>query len=315
MQILSRTNSFKGVYTALVTPFADDESIDWKAYEALIHAQLAARVHGVVPVGTTGETPNLSDEEKLELISRAVALCKDKALVIAGTGTNSTTDSMEFTIKACSLGIDAALVVTPYYNKPSQAGLIAHYQAIADVTSVPLILYNVPSRTGVSLSAASVGELAKHPNIGGIKEASGDLNLFFQMKDAVQKNRKTPFFFLSGDDTTFWPFLACGGDGTISVASNIVPNCMRMLFEDWNEGRVGQGLALFTRLHEFFESLFIESNPVPLKTLFAETKRMRADVREPLAPLLPENRAKLLAVWNSLLPHIQQDKPREDLHG
>lgn len=321
MQILSKENSnpiFRGIYTALVTPFLPDGSIDLKSYEALIDAQLGSGVHGVVPCGTTGESPVLTSEEKQALISTAVRKCKGRALVIAGTGSNDTRKTIHDSKMACEAGVDALLVVTPYYNKPSQAGMEAHFRAVADESTAPVILYNVPGRTNVSLAPTTVAKLSTHPRIIGIKEATGNLALLTEMRAAVsqQTSRKeAPFYYLSGDDVTFWPFLACGGDGVISVSSNVVPACMRMMFEDWNEGRVGTGLALHDRLSHFFNMLFVEANPVPVKTVLSWQGRMHPKVRMPLTDLQPESLEKLKRSWENLLPHLRHDRPREDLHG
>ncbi len=322
MQILSNENSrpvFKGIYTALVTPFLPDGSVDMKNYERLLDAQLAGGVHGVVPCGTTGESPVLTSEEKLLLIKTAVKKCKGRALVVAGTGSNDTLKTLQDSKAACEAGVDGLLVVTPYYNKPSQAGLEAHFRAVADGVTAPIILYNVPGRTCVSLAPATVARLSTHPRIAGIKEATGNLGLLTEMRNAVaqQPGRKAdvPFYFLSGDDITFWPFLACGGDGVISVSSNILPSCMRMLYEDWNEGRNGSGLALHDKLSHFFNMLFIEPNPVPLKTLLGWQGRMNAKVRLPLVEMDIMNAEKLRRSWDALLPHLQKDNPREDIHG
>lgn len=319
MQTSSGMNSeknFRGIFTALVTPFLEDGSIDWKNYERLLDAQIAGGIHGVVPCGTTGETPTLSSEEKRMLIENAVKRCKGKALVIAGTGSNDTAKTVYDSKHACEAGVDALLVVTPYYNKPSQAGMEAHFRAVADASSVPVILYNVPGRTGVSLAAATVGRLATHPNIVGIKEATGNLALLTEMRAAVAAQAQSkPFYFLSGDDPTFWPFMACGGDGVISVVSNIAPRSMRMIYEDWNEGRMGSGLALHEKLSPLFNHLFIEPNPVPVKTVLSWMKRMNTRVRLPLVEMQPDTTEKLKRVWDDLLPHLKEDRPREDING
>jgi 4-hydroxy-tetrahydrodipicolinate synthase len=316
MQILSNTKSFKGVFTALVTPFLPDGSIDFKAYERLLDDQLHAGVQGVVPCGTTGESPVLTSDEKRQLIEIAVRKCAGRALVVAGTGSNDTLKAIHDSKRASEAGADALLVVTPYYNKPSQAGLEAHFRAVADECSSPVILYNVPGRTGVSIAPDTVAKLAKHPRIVGIKEATGNLALLVEMRAAVAAAiGERPFYFLSGDDVTYWPFLACGGHGVISVASNVLPRCLRMMWEDWNEGRVGNGLALHGKLSPFFNALFVESNPVPVKALLAWKNRMNAKVRLPLTEIAPENAAKLRQVWDSILPHLREDRPREDIHG
>ncbi len=315
MRILSKENYFKGVYTALVTPFSNSGKIDFNAWDKLLEKQINGGIHGVIPCGTTGESPTISESEKIQLIEHTVKKCSGKIQVIAGTGSNDTAKTVEFNSKVSKLGVDACLVVTPYYNKPSQAGLQAHYEAIADSSQVPLILYNVPGRTAVSLSAATVAALALHEKIAGIKEASGNINLFLEMKEAVRAKTKKPFFFLSGDDLTFWSFLGSGGDGAISVASNLFPNSLRMLYEDWNEGRVGAGLALFEKFLPFFETLFIEANPVPVKTILSEIGLIDFNVRLPLVSLTDDNRKKLLTTWNALLDHLKKDRPREDLRG
>lgn len=316
MRILSKENCFRGIYTALATPFTPEGAVDRDAWNGLLKAQLKAGVHGVVACGTTGESPTLSSDEKMALIQSAVQACspaKGKTIVIAGTGSNDTRETCEFTARVSELGVDACLVVTPYYNKPSQAGLERHFQLVADASKVPVILYNVPGRTGVSLTPATVAKLATHPNIAGIKEASGDLDLFMRMRAAVRHETKRPFYFLSGDDTTFWPFLAMGGDGLISVASNALPGCMKMIFENWNEGRTGAGFALFEKLHPLLRNLFVEANPVPLKQILSYIGKTTAIVRPPLAPLSPENAAKLKTAWDALLPHLKEDRPREEL--
>ncbi|MBI3542939.1 MAG: 4-hydroxy-tetrahydrodipicolinate synthase [Deltaproteobacteria bacterium] len=321
MRILSSESSskiFKGVYTALVTQFLPDGSLDLKNFDKLLDAQLAGGVHGVVPCGTTGESPVLTSEEKLALVRASVAKCKGRALVIAGTGSNDTVKTLKDSKAAADAGADALLVVTPYYNKPSQAGLEAHFRAVADESTVPVILYNVPGRTGVSLAPSTVAKLSLHPRILAIKEATGNMATLTEMRLAVtqlQAQAKKPFYFLSGDDPTFWPFLANGGDGVISVSSNVLPACMRMMYEDWNEGRTGQGLALHEKTFSFFNMLFVEANPVPVKALLASLGRMGATVRAPLAELQPESFEKLKRSWDALLPHLRGDRPREDIHG
>lgn len=310
--------SFKGIYTALVTPFLPDGAIDWKSYEALLEAQLRGQVHGIVVCGTTAESPTLAIEEKRDLIKMAVQKCRSRAFVVAGTGSNDTMKTIRDSQAACQLGVDALLVVTPYYNKPSQAGLEAHFNTVANECSAPIVLYNVPGRTGVSLAATTVAKLARHPRIVGIKEATGNMALMSEMKVAVDTalaGTKRHFSFLSGDDVTFLPFLACGGDGIISVASNVLPNCMRMLFEDWMEGRVGSAQALHDKLTLFFNALFIEPNPVPTKAILSWNEKMGSNVRLPLVEMQPENAKKVKQVWDALLAHLKADRPREDIHG
>jgi 4-hydroxy-tetrahydrodipicolinate synthase len=313
MQTSSKKSSkqFEGVYTALVTPFLADSTVDWKSYDSFIDEQLAAKVHGVVPCGTTGESPTLTSDEKAKLIEIAVKKCKGKAFVIAGTGSNDTAATIEASKKACALGVDGLLIVTPYYNKPSQTAMQAHFLAVAEASSVPIILYNVPGRTGVSLSADTVAKLAQHPKIVGIKEASANMALLSEMRVAVAAATSKPFTFLSGDDVTYWPFLACGGDGVISVASNVLPGCMRLLLECWQDSKLDEGLLLHEKLSAFFNVLFIEANPVPIKALLAYENRMTAKTRMPLGEIAPENFEKLKRVWTALPAPIRNDRIAE----
>lgn len=316
MKVLSKTKIFKGVYSALPTPFNDDDSIDFSSWEKLIDQQIKAKVHGIVPCGTTGESPALNEDEKFELIERAVKKCRGTELqVIAGTGSNNTQDTVKTSKMAEKLGADACLVVTPYYNKPTQEGLLLHFNEVAE--HAPVILYNVPSRTSVSLAVPTVVKLSAHKNIVGIKEATGNLALFTEMKIEVAKNMKTPkpFCFLTGDDPTLWSFFASSGDGVISVASNLLPRCIRMIFEDWSEGRVGAGYKLFEHLFPLLQNLFIETNPVPVKYLMQKRGIIPAKARLPLSPLSKANEEKLLTTWNDLLDHLKNDQPREDLRG
>jgi 4-hydroxy-tetrahydrodipicolinate synthase len=294
-------DALTGVHTALVTPFQKNGSIDWKAYEQHLIFQLKNGVKGLVPCGTTGETPCLSEEEKLRLIEVACRLGKPKgAVIIAGAGSNSTADTIE-NIKALKhLPIDYFLIVTPYYNKPSQQGLIEHFQAVADQAHRPILLYNVPGRTGVSLSAHSVGILSRHPNIIGIKEATGNLSLLCEMMSSVQENCTHEFVFLSGDDPTIIPFIALGGHGVISVVSNILPRNTVRIVAQYQEGKSLAATEHFKSLHRFFNHLFIEANPVPCKTVLSWQKRMTAHVRSPLTNLSKASTDTLKDTWQMI---------------
>lgn len=301
MQTSSNTSSFRGVFTAIVTPFLDNGEIDWKNYEKLLDFQLTGGVHGIIPCGTTGESPTLSGDEKAKLVEIAVERCRGKARVIAGTGSNDTKATIDNSKRACAAGADALLVVTPYYNKPSQAGLEAHFRAVADASPAPVILYNVPGRTGVSLAAATVAKLAAHPKIVGIKEATGNLGLLSEMRTAVRAAVPAKsFVFLSGDDITFWPFMACGGDGVISVASNVLPRGMRRLFDASEARRLESGLALHEQLSAFFNGLFIEANPGPVKHVLSWTQEINDRPRLPLVPVQPDTSQKLKKIWSAL---------------
>lgn len=297
----STARQFHGVFPALITPFKADGSVDWEAYDRLVERQLAGGVAGVVPCGTTGESPTLTDDEKREAISRAVKICRGRAKVIAGTGTNCTADTVAYSKEACELGADALLVVVPYYNKPSQAGLLGHFKAVADAVTKPICLYNVPGRSVAALSAATVGELARHPNIFAIKEATGNLAILTEMRrEVATKAPNKPFVFLTGDDPTLLPFLEAGGHGVISVVSNPLPKATVRLCKLSAEGRREEALPLFEALFPFMNALFVEANPVPCKTIMARGALCGDHVRLPLAALTAESAKKLEAAWNAL---------------
>lgn len=304
---------FSGVFTALVTPFLRESSltpsIDWKGYEHLLRMQIKGGIQGIVPCGTTGESPTLTKAEKQKLIEKTVEICASapsKPLVIAGTGSNNTADTVENSKLACSLGADALLVVVPYYNKPSQAGLNAHFQVVAEASTKPVFLYNVPGRTGISLSPATVAQLAQHPNIIGIKEASGNLALLTEMRRALQERDIRDFTFLTGDDPTFLPFISCGGDGVISVASNLIPSTFVQL---WKLGmqRNPEALLLFESLIEFLNILFVEANPIPCKSLLAWSGHIEEMFRLPLVALAPENAQKVKNIWAKLPSEVRRE--------
>lgn len=303
----SPNKPFRGVFTAIVTPFLKDGAIDWNGFDHLVKNQIKANVSGIVPCGTTGESPTLSKEEKLKLIEKSVELCDGRILVIAGTGSNSTADTVEFTKLACSKGADAALVVVPYYNKPSQSGLEAHYLAVAEASTIPIFLYNVPGRTGISLTAATVGKLAKHPRIIGIKEASGNLALLTEIRRAVRAQTNKEFIYLTGDDPTLAPFLASGGDGVISVASNILPQAVGEICRFAEKGDWKEAFFLHETLYEFFNNLFVEANPVPCKSLLAWNGLIEDSFRLPLTSMSTENAAKLKKTWEQIPAKIKEE--------
>lgn len=278
-----------GVFTALVTPMRDGQ-IDIPALEKHIAFQLEAGVAGLVPVGTTGEAATLTDEETDEVIRVTVKAAKGRAFVMAGAGSNATSVAVAKAKRAAALGVDGLLIVTPYYNKPSQAGMLGHFSAIAEAVDLPIMLYSVPGRTGVELAATTCAELAaKHRNIIGIKEAGGRV-------DRVTELRLTcgdDFLIHSGDDGLTLPFLSAGADGVTSVASNLLPAEMVALCKAWFDGDVQTARRIHQKLYDVVGNLFIESNPVPVKTALARRGTMRADVRAPLAPLRPESQQAL----------------------
>lgn len=290
--------SFKGVWTALVTPFDPKGKIDEAAFCSLIERQGKAGITGIVPCGTTGESPTLSRFEKERLISLALEEGKKSNLkVMAGTGSNNTAESIEFSKWASEKGADAVLLVTPYYNKPSQRGLIAHFTAIADAISCPAIIYQVPGRTITSIEPATVVELAKHPKIAGIKDATADMTYFSRVQEEFEKNGGTKdFIFLSGDDLTYLSYLWNGGHGIISVASNLIPKELNEFLTLVENKERDKALQLHGKFYPFFRSLFLESNPGPIKAAMAEKKLCSDHLRLPLVPMSPENKKLLLAV-------------------
>jgi len=282
---------FTGVFTALVTPF-DEDGIDFAAFDRLVEQQIAAGVKGLVPVGTTGEAATLSPREARDLVARTVELAGGRAFVLAGAGSNSTEHAVE-AVRTCeAAGADGCLVVTPYYNKPSQDGLIRHYDAVARSTGLPVILYSVPGRCGVEIAPDTAARLAeRHPNIVGIKEAGGRAERISDLRAACGPD----FIIHSGDDGLTLPFLAVGAVGVTSVVSNYAPEEMVELVAAWHRGDVETALSLHGRIHALAKAMFIESNPVPVKEALALRRQMAGTVRAPLAPLTPDSRSVLVA--------------------
>jgi 4-hydroxy-tetrahydrodipicolinate synthase len=280
---------FSGTYTAIVTPFKDDR-VDVPALEGLIRRQIRAGVDGIVPVGTTGESPTLSFEEHIEVIRLAVKFARGKIKVIAGTGGNSTSEAIYLTRAAEEAGADGSLQVAPYYNKPTQEGLYQHFRAVAQATRLPILLYSIPSRCGVEIGVETVARLARDcPNVVGIKEAGGNVDRVSQLRAAVGP----AFTILSGDDALTLPFLAVGAHGVVSVASNIIPNGVASLVAAYRRGQTALALKLHTRYYALFRDLFIETNPAPVKAALAMLGQITGDLRLPLVPLSPANRARL----------------------
>jgi 4-hydroxy-tetrahydrodipicolinate synthase len=286
---MTNADQFRGTFTALITPFTGAGTIDYESFDRLLNDQIAAGVSGVVVLGTTGESPTVTDSEREQLTRFTIERAKGRTLVLVGTGSNSTDRCVHESRQAAALGADALLVVNPYYNKPTQAGLLAHFRAIADAVDVPLILYNIFGRTGVNLETETLVRLAEHPRIIGIKEASGDIH---QMMDVIQRTPKD-FLVLSGDDALTFPLLALGGDGAISVLSNLLPSEVRSLVtlalaKDWESAR-----KMHYRLLPLMSACLIETNPIPIKTALALRGKTQEQFRLPLCPMQPENRRKL----------------------
>ncbi len=274
---------FKGVITALITPLRDG-NVDEAAFEALLERQIAAGVHGVVPVGTTGESATLTTEEHKALVERTVALARGRVRVIAGAGASATGKAIELVRHAKTVGADGALVVTPYYNRPSQAGLKAHFEAIAQAVQLPVVLYNVPGRTGVDLADQTVAELAGHPNIVGIKDATGDMGRVSWMR----ANISGQFDLISGDDASFLGYVAHGGVGVISVTSNVAPEAMVALWNAIQAGDLALARSWQDRLIGLHRGLFVDSSPSPAKYVLSKLGLCGEEVRLPLVPTRDE---------------------------
>ncbi len=288
---------FQGVITALVTPFRNGK-IDEKAFIQLIESQIANGIQGIVPVGTTGESPTLSHEEHLRVIELAVQTVKGRIPVIAGTGSNSTKEAIDLTQSAEKLGADGALLVAPYYNRPTQAGLVVHFGEIANSTKLPLILYSIPGRCGVEIAVETVAQLVKnHRNIVGIKEAGGQSDRVSQLRQQLPDS----FDILCGDDSLFLSFMAVGAVGVISVASHLVPQQIIQMMLAFQSGKIAEAEKMHRALYPIFKDLFIESNPSPLKTALARQGVMESEVRLPLVKLDPANEAKLFKTLELLL--------------
>jgi 4-hydroxy-tetrahydrodipicolinate synthase len=286
---MSNHPSFHGTFTALVTPFRNDK-IDEEAFVKLLEKQVAGGVSGVVPVGTTGESPTLSTEEHLQVIERTVSVVNKRTLVIAGTGSNSTVEAVHLTQEAEKAGADAVLLVAPYYNKPSQAGLIAHFSKVADSTCLPIILYSIPGRCGIEISVPTVAKLAEtKSNIVAIKEAGGSAERVNQLRQAVPDS----FTILSGDDGLTLPFMSLGAKGVISVASNLFPAEIVSMVNAALAGDFVKAEALHRKYAGLFRDLFIEPNPVPIKTALAKAGLMTEEVRLPLVAMQPATRQRL----------------------
>lgn len=272
---------FAGSMVALITPMEENGAIDWAAYEKLIQWHLEQGSDGVVVLGTTAESPTITANERVELIKRAVALIAGRVPVVVGTGANSTAVTIKNTQEAAKLGADAVLVVTPYYNKPTQAGLIAHFKAVAESTHLPIILYNVPARTACDLLPETAAELAKVSNIVAIKEATGDVSRVDEYKKLG-----TGLTLLSGDDGTCREFIERGGQGVISVVANIAPKAMCELCQ-LAVSSPADAEKLRAKLAPLFNAMGIQSNPIPVKWAAAKMNLIPTGIRLPLLPLEP----------------------------
>lgn len=285
---------FKGAITALVTPFRNGQ-VDEKALRELIEFQIAGGIDGLVPCGTTGESPTLTHDEHDRVIEITIDAAKKRVPVIAGTGSNSTAEALRLTKHAYEAGADGALIACPYYNKPTQEGLYQHFQLIAQKVPMPIIPYNIPGRTGVNMSPELIARLAKISNIVGIKEASGSLK---QMNDVLDLCGPE-FDVLSGDDGLTLPLMAMGGKGIISVASNIIPADMSRLVDALDGERLAEGRALHQKMSPLFDVLFVETNPIPVKAALAMMGKIEYEYRLPLCKMAAGNYDKLKKVMEN----------------
>ncbi len=279
---------FKGVFVAIVTPFKNGK-IDEEALRGLIDFQIAGGVDGIVPCGTTGESATLNHEEHDQVIRIAVDACKGEASVLAGTGSNSTQEAIQLSRNAKNAGADGLLQITPYYNKPNQEGLYHHFSSIADAVDLPIVLYNVPSRTSVNMVPETVVRLAKIKNIVGIKEASGSLQAISKIIDNCGKD----FTVLSGDDPLLWPILAIGGKGVISVTANILPAKVAALCKAAAIGDIAEARSLHYELMDINDSLFIDTNPIPVKAALHLMGKIENELRGPLIELSKDTLERL----------------------
>ncbi len=289
----------KGSVVALITPFKDDGSIDWDAFASLLEWHVSSKTDAILVAGTTGESATLSHDEHKELIKFAVEYVKGRKPIIAGTGSNSTREAIDLTEYAASVGADASLLVCPYYNKPTQAGLYQHYRAIAEaVKPHPVILYNVPSRTSRNIEPSTVRKLAEIENIVGIKEASGDMKQVSKIIGSIKRELgRRDFLVLSGDDFTTIDLMVLGGDGVISVVANVLPDDTHDMVDAALKGDYGKARDLHFSLEPVAYAMFLETNPVPVKTaLYLMGKIPVLRLRLPLVSLSAENEAKLKSV-------------------
>ncbi|HEY0521913.1 MAG TPA: 4-hydroxy-tetrahydrodipicolinate synthase [Stellaceae bacterium] len=279
---------FKGSLVALITPFRDGR-IDEKAFRAFVEWQIAQGTHGLVPCGTTGESPTLSHDEHKRVVELCVEVAGGKVPVIAGTGSNSTAEAIDLTRHAKQAGANAALVVTPYYNKPTQEGLYRHFKAINDAVDLPIIIYNIPPRSVVDMSVATMARLAELPNIAGVKDATADLARPVRTRLACGPQ----FCQLSGEDATALPYLAQGGHGCISVTANVAPRLCSEMHEAWQKGDLATAMRINDRLMPLHDALFAETSPAPVKYAASLLGRSLADTRLPLAPIAAETEERV----------------------
>jgi 4-hydroxy-tetrahydrodipicolinate synthase len=287
---------FKGVFTALVTPFNKDGSVDEKALRDFVEFQIENGIHGLVPMGTTGESPTVSHEEHHKIVEIVIDQTGGRVPVIAGAGSNSTAEAVALTKYARQAGAAATLQVAPYYNKPTQEGFYRHFSTIADSVDLPLIVYNIPGRSGKNIENFTMLKLARHKNIVGVKEASGSIP---QIMDLLLQ-KPDDFCVLSGDDNLVFSIMSLGGHGVISVASNLIPDKMVSFVEQALQGNWTEARKAHFVLLPLFKAIFIETNPIPIKAALAFKGMLEENYRLPMCPMEPGNKDKLKAVLREL---------------
>ncbi len=286
---------FQGVFTALITPFRDG-AVDERALQELVELQISAGIDGLVPCGSTGEAATLSHAEHRRVVEVVVAAARGRVPVLAGTGSNSTTEAIALTRHAKEAGADGALLISPYYNKPTQEGIVAHYAAVARETAFPLVVYNIPGRTSSNLLPATIGRLAEIEQIVGVKESCGNVDQIAHVIACVPDG----FTVLSGDDALTLPLLAMGGHGVISTTSNVAPSEMASLVRAFRAGDVQRARDVHYRLLPLFDALFVETNPIPVKAAVALRGLVRDEIRLPLTKLTAPSRERLQFVMKEL---------------
>jgi 4-hydroxy-tetrahydrodipicolinate synthase len=286
---------FKGSLVALITPMAEDGSLDPKAFQEFCAWQISEGTQGLIPVGTTGESPTLSHAEHHRVVAMCVEAAGGRVPVIAGTGSNSTEEAIELTRHAKQAGADAALIVTPYYNKPTQEGMYLHFKAIADAVDLPIIIYNIPPRSVVDMSVETMARLARHPNIVGVKDATANLTRPLHTRAAIGPD----FCQLSGEDHTALAFLAAGGQGCISVTANIAPRLCAEMHAAWEKGDIAEAMAIQDRLVPVHDAMFCETSPGPVKYAASLLAKTTPFCRLPMAPVAETTRTRVKAAMVS----------------
>jgi len=291
-------DTFEGVFPALTTPFHEDESIDFETLQENVRRLETAGVDGIVPVGTTGESATLSHDEHIEVVE-AVVEAREDVPVIAGSGSNNTREALSLSRRAADAGADGLLLISPYYNKPEPDGMYEHFRRVADAVDLPQVIYNVPSRTGRNIAVETAARLAEHENVVGYKAASGDMGRITQV---VEQTREENFTVLSGDDGMTYPIIATGGTGVISVAANVEPARVVRMVHAALDGDYGRARGLHHELGPLFRAMFLETNPIPVKTALEMRGHMPATMRTPLSPLGEEHRERLREVLETYEP-------------